>query len=360
MVMDKLLAQKKSPQEKKGKRISRGQLNCFTQSHICQPDSGVNSEGLNAGSPKEVTETPEDVKTVTEIRTHEDIVLPSPFVETKTDDEQQLSIHQDLEVTFADDSTPAGEQTEQFYTPMTSFKKQSRYLQLRQRPLSVHSSFRSGEHAEGSASERNSSCLPKTPLTNPEAFSLPDIRKALFDTSVEMLKTPVAPARTRKEEAKRMVERERAREEARIRAQLKTDEELGLSPEDHIKMLRQKVPKRHASDAGSSVRRHGILRSLSEPGEELKMNEFYSGSNVQEEPLPCDSNEHSSSTAPAVSKLSPSPVDAPLSAYQQLQTSPSEGTSGAPSPSSAPLSKVIKEFHVDLHCWCHSTYWTCN
>lgn len=348
MVMDKLLTQKKSPQEKKGKRLARGPLNSFTQPQTCQPDTDVSSEGL-AGFPKEVPETPGDVKTKTNIKTDEDVVLPSPVVGTKTDSEQYHSAHQNLEVPFADDLTPAGEDTEQFYTPMTSFKKQSRYLQFRQRPLSVHSSFRSGEHGKGSVSERNSSCLPKTPLTNPEAFSLPDIRKALFTTSVEMLKTPVVPARTRKEEAKRTIERERVREEARIRAQLKTDEELGLSPEDYIKMLRQKVPKRHASDASLSAKRYLILRSLSEPGEELKTDECCSSSSVQEEPSPCDSKEHSSSTTPAVSRLSQSPIDTSLSAYQQLQTSPSEGTSGAASPSSAPLSKVIKEFQVDLH-----------
>lgn len=347
MVMDKLLTQKKSPQEKKSKRHTRGPLNSFTQPQTCQPDTEVTSEGL-VGLPKEVPETPGDVK-ISEIETDEDVVLQSPFVGTKTDSEQHHNVHQNLEVPFADDLTPAGEYTEQFYTPMTSFKKQSKYLQFRQRPLSVHLSFRSGEHATGSVSERNSSCLPKTPLTNPEAFSLPDIRKALFATSFEMLKIPVVPARTRKEETRRAVEREQVREEARIRAQLKTDEELGLSPEDYIKMLRQKVPKRHASDAGINAKRHLILRSLSEPGKELKMDDCCSSSSVQEEPSLCDSKEHSSSTTPAVSRLSPSPVDTSLSAYQQLQTSPSEATSGAASPSSAPLSKVIKEYQVDLH-----------
>ncbi|XP_023714226.1 protein-methionine sulfoxide oxidase mical3a isoform X4 [Cryptotermes secundus] len=343
MVMDKLLAQKKSPHEKKGKRLSRGPLNSFTQSQNCQPDAGVNYEGLTVGSCKEVPESLGTMKTMTEIGTDKDVIHTSPRGGTTDDSNQGHCVHQDLEVPFADDSTPAGEETEEFYTPMTSFKKQSRYLQLRQRPLSVHALFRSDEHAEGSVSERNSSCLPETPLTNPEAFSLPDIRKALFNTSVEMLKTPVVPARRRKEEAKNALERERAREEARLRAQLKTDEELGLSPEDYIKILRQKVPKRHASDAGSSTKRHGILRSLSEPGEELKISEC-SSSNMQDEPPPCDSNEHSSSTTPAVSRLSPSPVGTPLPSYQQLQTS-SEGTSGVASPSSAPLSKT--PFHLE-------------
>jgi hypothetical protein len=342
MVMDKLLAQKKSPQEKKNKRLSRGPLNLFTQPQNCQPNTRLNSEDLNTGSCKEVPESPGSVRTVTDIKT-DDTAKPLAGGLTTPERNQQHSIHQDLEVPFADASTPAGEETEQFYTPMTSFKKQARYLELGQRPLSIHASFRCGEHAEGSVSERNSSCLPETPLTNPEAFSLPDIRKALFNTSVEMLKTPVVPVRRRKEEARHALERERVREEARLRAHLKTDEELGLSPEDYIKILRQKVPKRHASDAGSGTKRHGILRSLSEPDEEQKMSECYSSSSIQDDPTPCDSNEHSSSTTPAVSRLSPSPVDTPLSSYQQLQTS-SEGTSGVASPSSAPLSKVIKDF----------------
>jgi hypothetical protein len=154
--------------------------------------------------------------------------------------------------------------------------------------------------------------------------------------------------------AKQTAERERVREEARIRAQSKTDEELGLSPEDYIKILRRKVAKQHASDAGSSTKRHGILRSLSEPIEELTKNECRSGSNIEDEPPPCGSVEFLPSAALAVSKRSPSPVESCFSHYQQLQSSPSEGTSGAASPSSAPLSKVTKEFRCGI-CY-HNTF----
>lgn len=352
MVMDKVLAQKKSPQEKKSKRLSRGPFNS-TQPKTSQTDTGVISGDLIAGSCQEVSQTPGDVKTVEEIKTDVARFLPSPVVTTKTGSEEQHNVHENVEMPFEESSTPTGEQTEQFYTPMTSFKVHSNCLHHRQRPVSVHSSFRSGECAEGSVSERNYSCLPETPLTNPEAFSLPDIRKALFNTSLDMLKVPVAPARTRKEAAKHTAERERVREEARIRAQLKTDEELGLSPEDYIKILRQKVAKRHPSDAGSSTKRHGILRSLSEPGEELKKNECHSGSSVEDEPPACGSSECLSSAAPAVSRLSPSPVESRFSYYQQLQSSPSEGTSGAASPSSAPLPKVSEEFQFGI-CYLHT------
>ena len=353
MVMDKLLAQKKSPQEKKGKRLSRGSFNSV-QPQTSQPDTGVICDDLNSDSHQEVSQTPGDGKTVAEIKTGVNIFLPSPLVTTKTDSEERHNMRQNMEVPSAESSTPAGEQTEQFYTPMTSFKVHPRCSHLRQRPLSIHSSFRSGEYAEGSVSERNSSCLPETPLTNPEAFSLPDIRKALFDTSLDMLKTPVGPAQMRQAAAKHTAERERVREEARIRAQRKTDEELGLSPEDYIKILRQKVGKQHISDAGSSTKRHGILRSLSEPGEELKKNECHSGSGIEDRPPPHGSVECLSSVALADSRLSPSPVESCFSHYQQLQSSPSEGTSGAASPSSAPLSKVTEEFQCGV-CY-HNTF----
>ena len=353
MVMGKLLAQKKSPQEKKGKRLSRGSFSSI-QLQTSQPGTGVICDDLNSGSHQEVSQTPGVGKTVAEIETDVDVFLPSPLVTTKTGSEERHNVHQNVEVPSAESSAAAGEQTEQFYTPLTSFKVHPRCSHLRQRPLSIHSSFRSGERAEGSVSERNSSCLPETPLTNPEAFSLPDIRKALFNTSVDMLKTPVAPAQMRTvATAKRTAERERVREEARIRAQRKTDEELGLSPEDYIRILRQKVAKQHASDAGSSTKRHGILRSLSEPGEELKKNECHSGSGIEDKRPPCGSIECLSSAAVAVSRLSPSPVESNFPHYQQLQSSPSEGTSGAASPSSAPLSKVTEEFQFGI-CY-HNT-----
>jgi len=356
MVMDKLLAQKKSPQEKKGKRPSRGSFNSI-QPQTGQPGTGVTCGELNSGSHREVSQTPGDGKTVAEIKTDVDIFLPSPFVTTKTDNEEQHNVHQNMEVPSAESSTAAGEQTEQFYTPMTSFKVHPSCSHLRQQPSSIHSSFRSGECAEGSVSERNSSCLPETPLTNPEAFSLPDIRKALFNTSLDMLRTPVAPAQMQRAVAKHTAERERVREEARIRARSKTDEELGLSPEDYIKILRQKVAKEHASDVGSSTKRHGILRSLSEPVEELKKNECHSGSGIEDELPPCGSAECLSSAALAVSRLSPSPVESCFSHYQQLQSSPSEGTSGAASPSSAPLPKVTEEFQFGI---CYRNTFMCS
>ncbi|XP_033364332.1 F-actin-monooxygenase Mical isoform X7 [Bombus vosnesenskii] len=61
----------------------------------------------------------------------------------------------------------------------------------------------------------------------------------------ENFRTPVAPPRLKHEEAKRTAEK--ARQDARERARLKSDEDLGLSPEDKIKELRMKVTRRQLS-----------------------------------------------------------------------------------------------------------------
>ncbi|XP_008559595.1 F-actin-monooxygenase Mical isoform X2 [Microplitis demolitor] len=61
----------------------------------------------------------------------------------------------------------------------------------------------------------------------------------------EKFKTPIAPPRSKHEEARRTAEK--AKQEARERARLKSDEDLGLSPEDRIKQLRLKVTRRQLS-----------------------------------------------------------------------------------------------------------------
>lgn len=60
-----------------------------------------------------------------------------------------------------------------------------------------------------------------------------------------VFKTPLAPPRLKSEEAKRTAEK--ARQDARERARMKSDEDLGLSPEDKIKELRMKVTRRQLS-----------------------------------------------------------------------------------------------------------------
>ncbi|KAL6437477.1 hypothetical protein ACFW04_005150 [Cataglyphis niger] len=65
-------------------------------------------------------------------------------------------------------------------------------------------------------------------------------------TSLEdLFKTPIAPPRFKSEEARRTAEK--ARQDARERARLKSDEDLGLSPEDRIKELRMKMTRRQLS-----------------------------------------------------------------------------------------------------------------
>lgn len=91
-----------------------------------------------------------------------------------------------------------------------------------------------------------SSTLQKSPLSErksnstkqvscSETFSLPDIRKALFDE-----KTPSSSI------AEILKSTEEIRESARARARLKSDSELGISPEDKIRQLRDKLERRRA------------------------------------------------------------------------------------------------------------------
>lgn len=119
------------------------------------------------------------------------------------------------------------------------------------RPLSVFSSY-----------------IEKSQRPNTEAFSLPDIKKAVKE---EDLKTPVAPPRTKHEEAKRTVEK--MKQNARARCRLLSNEELGLSPEDKLQKLREKVLKQekenvdvHIQDSIESLvlnteRRNSLLYS---------------------------------------------------------------------------------------------------
>lgn len=75
-----------------------------------------------------------------------------------------------------------------------------------------------------------------------ESFSLPDIRKALSDTGDKLL-TPVLSSATRMQI---LQSTESIRQQARTRARLMSDSELGLSPEDKLKLLKQKIAARKA------------------------------------------------------------------------------------------------------------------
>ncbi|XP_066592367.1 F-actin-monooxygenase MICAL3 [Prorops nasuta] len=90
-------------------------------------------------------------------------------------------------------------------------------------------------------SERNEIRKP-TELNLSKCVTDLKLTSAVDDDS---FKTPVAPPRVKHEEAKRTAEK--ARLEARERARLKSDEDLGLSPEDKLKELRKIVTRRQHS-----------------------------------------------------------------------------------------------------------------
>lgn len=69
---------------------------------------------------------------------------------------------------------------------------------------------------------------------NTETFSLPDINKFVSES-------PKPPPRTKNEESKRNAEK--MKQSARAKARLLSNEELGLSPEEKLKKLREKIAK---------------------------------------------------------------------------------------------------------------------
>nr|CAD7459395.1 unnamed protein product [Timema tahoe] len=298
MVMNKHLTQKKNSQDKKVKR---------SHSSITSP---ISSPGFTP------LKNPLDSLPQSSENKYDEKFKFSQTVKLPLVGDQKDNILNKSEVPLSNDSFT--EDPEKFYTPLTSFKKRVSSTQLRHRPVSVHASFKS--HRMGNSFEKP--ILPDTPLTNPEAFSLPDIRKALFKSPDDVFRTPVPPPRTRHEEGKRLVERERQREEARSRARLKSDEELGLSPEDYIKSLKQKV--RYKGSHSSSSKRPGIVRCLSEPGNSPK--DGKSTEQLVEEiitkSLPIDSETvlgSESRKAASFSKLSTSPIESSITALSSSQ-----------------------------------------
>ncbi|KAL0125064.1 hypothetical protein PUN28_004309 [Cardiocondyla obscurior] len=117
-------------------------------------------------------------------------------------------------------------------------------------PTSIISPVNSPIHTTfGEANKSNLSLsLYRREQTNQEAKE--KVPKKAEDESITTslesdFKTPLAPPRLRSEEARRTAEK--ARQDARERARMKSDEDLGLSPEDRIKELRMKVTRRQLS-----------------------------------------------------------------------------------------------------------------
>ncbi|KAG5340681.1 MICAL monooxygenase, partial [Acromyrmex heyeri] len=119
-------------------------------------------------------------------------------------------------------------------------------------PTSIMSPINSPTHTifgEASKSSNLSMSLYSYEQTDQEETKEKIPKKAdekSITTSLEdAFKTPLAPPRLKNEEARRTAEK--ARQDARERARMKSDEDLGLSPEDRIKELRMKVTRRQLS-----------------------------------------------------------------------------------------------------------------
>lgn len=237
MVLEKHKLQGKSPQERKAKRNSRS-----------TPSPRLGSQNSIISLPSGKTDSPLEVdKSETKFC---DSIKPKPSTTpTNKGYDGVISSVEDnhqIEEVF---QMPGSNTSDNFFSPMTSFKEQA----TTNRPLSMNFSLRLHN------SVTKEKILPVTPLTNPEAFSLPDIRKALFDSEVDD-QSPINLPRLQ------TIDRDQVREMARARAKMLTDEELGLSPEERIKRLKEKVCRKfersESSPASSRYEPHSLKESL--------------------------------------------------------------------------------------------------
>lgn len=215
MVLEKLMAQGKSPQERKAKRNARNTPSPRLGSQnsiISLPSSDKHEPPLETDNSNSKLTTSQKPKTTS---SNNHCSGDPTILNENNHNKTPLSV-----ATPEVFSTPNNHGNDTFFTPMTSFKEQA----VKNRPLSMNFA-------------NKNKALPITPLTNPEAYSLPDIRKALYE-SENGFKTPVPPPRLK------ALDREQVRASARARAKQLTDEELGLSPEDKIKKLKEKTSRR--------------------------------------------------------------------------------------------------------------------
>ncbi|XP_039287410.1 F-actin-monooxygenase Mical [Nilaparvata lugens] len=238
MVMNKLFAQGKSPQERRTKRNSRGSS---SPSSVCQGSQGSITSVQNELRSIESLSLPVcpqavnlNVNVPASVERPKSMAASSPEKSTpKFDDslERRHSIHQTVPAKCYypsdNDKTPVND-NETFFTPVTSFKS------YKPRSLSVHCSFRVQQQQELDNTFKSKRDVMETPKSqHTEAYSLPDLRKALFDSG-NMLKTPVLPM-----SKSGLLDSVRA--SARLKAKMKTDQELGLSPEDRIQALKERI-----------------------------------------------------------------------------------------------------------------------
>jgi len=285
MVLGKLMVQGKSPQERKAKRNARN-----------TPSPRLGSQNSIISLPTDKTEASLETNTsssnlnVLPKQTSTSLINDESKDCTALIEENHNAVQKTNEISPEIFKTPTPNNTSDLYfTPMTSFKEQA----AKSRPLSMNFSFRL-------QSTNKNKALPVTPLTNPEAFSLPDIRKALFD-SEHNYKTPVPPPRLK------ALDREQVRASARARAKMLTDEELGLSPEDRIKMLKEKVTRKFERSDSTPASSHvetpmdNIQISLSRSNESLTVvnTRVPASSMNQEQLLTCPQHLHTGQTSPS-------------------------------------------------------------
>ncbi|XP_046409938.1 F-actin-monooxygenase Mical isoform X1 [Neodiprion fabricii] len=231
ILMDKLQAQKLKSAEKKAKRAAR--TFSFSPGTIVSPAKPLN---VLESSP-----------------------VPLKFMPTSTRTPTNSPVH----TTFAE-----AKKALDLETPVMCITPKSTVEQLNFETLEKQTGREAFTqkflNSEKSVAQRSESGVSEAPQTTSNVYSSEFV-------------TPTAPPRIKHEEAKRTAEK--ARQDARARARLKSDEDLGLSPEDRIKQLRMKVPRRQLSvednrganeEVMPEVRtRHYSFGSLS-PGKKLQ------------------------------------------------------------------------------------------
>jgi hypothetical protein len=213
MVLNKVLSQSKSSQEKRSKRYSRGSSSPLigSQNSITGSDRSLSRDNSKLNTPEDVPKTQERPKSVFSVETNKD----KPSI----NNERRCSLQQDSPLGL---KTPTNLQ-EIYFTPMTSMKPETR-----QRASTVSSYCKKVFHPTS------------TPFKTPTSagYSLPDIHKVV-ENEKELFKTPLATSKLRLD----------LRESARAKFKMMSDEELGLSPEEKMKQLREKVQK-HLNEPG--------------------------------------------------------------------------------------------------------------
>lgn len=213
MVMNKMKLQNKSLERKKRNR------NAFSPSSSPNRPFDLNkSATIDLSSQINTPEKNSPYSTGSSVYATPDVILPAKL--TPLQKSQTTS-------TVAELNQKSPNDFEIYSTPMA---KELRPI----RPLSVFSSY-----------------IEKSQRANSEASSLPDIKKAVKE---EDSKTPVAPPRYKHEEAKRTVEK--MKQNARARCRLLSNEELGLSPEDKLQKLREKVLKQEKENRSDNIDVH--------------------------------------------------------------------------------------------------------